>query len=137
MRDNSILEKKLQNIWDEYFPDVPQRNDVQIRFGKKARKRLGSIREKYYANSPDFDTLILINGHFKDHTIPEFVVEATIAHELCHYAHGFASPLPRLSRFPHRGGSVDREMVRRGIGDMVLREQEWLDANWMKYLKKA
>lgn len=138
MRNNKYLEQKLQDIFKKYFSDIPIKNNVHICFGKKAKKRLGSIRERYVGKkSSDFDTLILINGHFRDKYIPEVIIDATIAHELCHYAHGFASPLPQLSRFPHRGGAVDKEMVRRGIGELVLQEQNWLDKNWINYLSNS
>lgn len=137
MRNNLFLEDKLDEIWKRFFPDVPKRNNVYIKFGKKARKRLGSIRERYINNSNDFDTLIMINGNYKNEKFPEFLIDATIAHELCHYAHGFASPLPRLSRFPHRGGSVDQEMLRRGMGPLLDKEQDWLDENWINSLTAA
>lgn len=135
MRNNSNLAERLQMIWSLYFNDVPISNQVQIMFGRKARKRLGSIREKKKGNS-EFDTVITINGYFKDKNIPELVVDATIAHELCHYTHGFASPLPQLSPFPHKGGAVDKEMVKRGLGDLALEEKAWLDENWLNYLKQ-
>ena len=134
MRDNKLLEGKLEQIWSEYFNDVPKSNRITIGFGRKAKKRLGSIREKKGESSKKFDTLILINSHFKNRKIPEYIIDATIAHELCHYAHGFASPLPQLSRYPHRGGAVDRELITRGLGHLVKKETDWLNANWFNYL---
>jgi len=45
MRDEKWLFQKLDEIWDKYFPDVPQDNEVQIIWGRQARTRLGSIRQ--------------------------------------------------------------------------------------------
>ena len=137
MRSNTLLLERLSLIWKKYFPDVPVENQVMIGFGRKAEKRLGSIRRiNISKNRKKFDTLILLNGHFKNPIIPNFVIDATIAHELAHYAQGFSSPLPRLSRFPHRGGSVDRELEKRGLGWLVEKELSWLNKNWDKYLEK-
>jgi predicted metal-dependent hydrolase len=77
----------------------------------------------------------MMNGHFKDIRIPLYVIDATIAHELAHYAQGFSSPLPRLSRFPHRGGSVDNELDDRGLNWLVQKELNWLNKNWDKFLQ--
>jgi len=134
MRDNNYLKQKLAKVWQEYFPDVEQLNDVNISFGRKARKRLGSIRA---TKNPPIKTKILINGYFKSRLIPDYVVEATIAHELCHYAHGFASPLPKLFKYPHRGGSIEKEMKRRGMDELVDMEEDWLSKNWKEYIGYA
>ena len=136
MRDNAYLRRKLEQLWQAHFPDVQKTNTVEIEFGKKAVKRLGSIRRCHYPGQEGFDTLIYLNGHFRDEAIPEYVIDATICHELAHYAHGFSSPLPKLSRFPHRGGVVDRELETRGLGKLLRLETEWLKTNWMNYLEK-
>jgi len=137
MRTNSLLETLLDSIWQDYFSDVPRSNKVSIKFGKRAKRRLGSIRKiNNRIGSKNFETEILINGYFRDKTIPQYVIEATIAHELSHYAHGFSSPLPKLSRFPHRGGMVDKELVNRGLKYLADIENSWLKNNWAKYLRK-
>lgn len=136
MRSNRLLLERLSLIWEKYFPSVPVENRVLIGFGRKATRRLGSIRRINIEGKKKFDTLILINGHFRDKTIPQYVLDATIAHELAHYAQGFSSPLPRLSRFPHRGGSVDKELENRGLEWLVEKELTWLNKNWDKYLEK-
>lgn len=136
MRNNTYLKEKLDQIWEKFFADVPRSNHVQICFGRKAGKRLGSIRKVIKnENRNNFDTLIYINGHFKDEFIPTFVIDATIAHELCHYAHGFSSPLPQLSKFPHRGDIVDKELEQRGLKPLEELEQKWLNRHWTKFLK--
>jgi hypothetical protein len=135
MRNDTYLERRLKRIWKKYFRDVPCLNKVEIKFGRRAQKRLGSIREIFYTrDNKKFDTLILINGHFKDPSVPDFIIDATIAHELCHYAQGFASPLPQLSSFPHRGGLVEEELVNRNLGELVLSETDWLNKNWTTFL---
>lgn len=128
MRDNFFLKSRLKYLWNRYFFDVPQENNVEIRFGRKARKRLGSIRRK----NSQAETLISINGFFKSKKIPINIVDATIVHELCHYAHGFASPLPQLCQFPHKGGVVEKEIKNRGLENIFKKQELWLDKNWQK-----
>lgn len=131
MRDNLFLKQRLNFLWNEYYGDIPRSNQVDICFGRKAEKRLGSIRQRV----DHTDTLIMLNGHFRDRKIPDYVLDATIVHELSHYAHGFSSPLPQLSRFPHRGGMVDKELFKRGLGELLAKETGWLNKNWTKYLR--
>ena len=45
MRDEKWLFLKLDEVWDNYFSDVPQNNDVIITWGRRARNRLGSIKQ--------------------------------------------------------------------------------------------
>lgn len=130
MRDDIFLSDRLDFLWGKYFADISKSNKVYIKFGRKAVKRLGSIRQK----NDETDTIIILNGHFKDKKIPCHVIDATIVHELCHYAHGFSSPLPQLSRFPHRGGLVDKELIRRGLLNLLEKEKKWLNKNWFKYI---
>jgi len=143
MRNNQYLKEKLDNIWQTYFADVPRRNEVNITFGRCARTRLGSIKliqKSKIKNQNDkskFKNLpsqIVITGYFKDGAVPEFMIDAVIAHELCHYAHGFSSPLPQLFKYPHQGRAVDREMIKRGLGDTLLAQQKWLRLEWKKII---
>lgn len=133
MRDDSILQSKLEHIWNHHFSDITQANQIHIKFGRKAKKRLGSIRECIHFRKNN-ETIILLNGHFKDKKIPEFILDATIAHELCHYIHGFGSTMPKKVKYPHRGGVVDKEIKERGLSDLVKKEKKWLDKNWFPYL---
>jgi len=128
MRNNEWLDQKLDYIWQTYFANVPRSNEVSIAFGRCARTRLGSIRKT--SRKSDFASQILITGYFKDEKVPEHIIEAVIAHELCHYAHGFSSPLPQLFKYPHQGRAVDREMIKRGLGDILLAQNKWLKNEW-------
>ena len=44
-RDNKYLENLLYELWEEYFPDVPRKNFVIIKFGKYSKRQLGSIKK--------------------------------------------------------------------------------------------
>lgn len=137
MRDDSYLRDKLEQIWQRYFSDVSRPNKIKIKFGRKARKRLGSIGQQVSKNAEvHFDTQIRINGHFKSPEIPEFVIDATIAHELCHYTHGFGSPLPKYFDHPHKGGVVEIELKKRGLKELETKEWRWLQENWKNHLAK-
>ena len=122
MRDDSYLNKRLGHIWQKYFADVPVKNKVFIRFGKNALYRFGSIRLCYRNNS----TQITINGRFRDEKYPTEIIDHTIAHELVHYAQGFSTPGPRLSRYPHRGGVIDKELKARGLDNLVSFYKSWV-----------
>jgi hypothetical protein len=76
-------------------------------------------------------SVITITGYFRDDVVPEYVVDSTIAHELVHYAHGFHSPHPQLYEHPHKGGIVDKELVKRGMGETLAKQQHWLKHEWL------
>lgn len=134
MRDDQWLEVRLNTIWRKYFSDIKKLNTVKIHFGRKAKKRLASIRQlsKHDKHS---DTEIKVTAYFKELQVPEYIVDVTIAHELCHYAHGFASPLPKFSQFPHRGSLVDNELKKRGLGEMLEKQEKWLKEDWKLIIK--
>ncbi|KKQ95065.1 MAG: hypothetical protein UT66_C0009G0012 [candidate division CPR2 bacterium GW2011_GWC1_39_9] len=131
MRDDKWLIRELDQIWSRYFCDVAKINKVIIKFGRRARTRLGSIKKQDNGSS-----LILINGLLKDLNIPDFIVQATIAHELTHYAHGFSSSHERQFKYPHKGGVVSKEMQTRGLEDILYLQKKWLKENWISYLNK-
>lgn len=148
MRDNNWLEDKMYTLWENYFVDVPRVNPVIIRFGKKSERQLGSIKwadhrttglKKVNVSEKDHDdsriSIITITGHFKDEYIPEQVILGTIAHEMCHYAHGFNSPLQQIYAHPHKGGVIRKEMQKRGLSEVYKDANRWLKENWSKYLK--
>ena len=146
MRNEKFLENILFDLWENHFCDIPRKNLVLIKFGKYSRRQLGSIRlanqktkikgllkEKWYDYTVQDDkrvTVITINKYFKDEVIPEFVVRSVIAHELCHYAHGFSSPLEKRFDKPHRGSIIKKEMKARGLLYDQERADDWLENNW-------
>ena len=126
-RDNAWLQLMLDKIWDTCFADVEQVNDVRIGFGRRAKRRLGSI-----SLDPDDRSIsvITINSIFKRADIPEFVIEATVFHELTHYAHGFNSPLAQAQAHPHAGGVMRREFAERGMLELYQLQKRWLKEHW-------
>jgi hypothetical protein len=132
-RDETWLQQILDKIWDNYFNEVPQANDVRIVFGRRAKRRLGSIS----LDPADGKTsIITINSIFKLPEVPEFVVEATIFHELTHYAHGFSSPLDKAQKHPHAGGVMRREFAERGLLELYQQQKRWLKSNWPSIVAK-
>lgn len=122
MRDNNWLLFRLEQIWDKHFSDVLQINKVYVRFGRHSDTRFGSIRLCIEDNSSH----IVITSKFRDESIPEEVVDHTLAHELVHYSHGFSSPHPRLHKFPHKGGIIDKELKKRGLTNLVTYYKKWV-----------
>jgi hypothetical protein len=121
-RDDVWLLSRLDHLWSNYFDDVTQVNPVFIRFGRYSRLRLGSIRmDRATKNS-----LITITSMFRDDRVPVEVVDHTIAHELCHYTHGFSSPNPRLHRYPHHGGIIKKELSARKLSFLSKAYSDWL-----------
>ncbi|MCA9374772.1 hypothetical protein KC622_00410 [Candidatus Dojkabacteria bacterium] len=151
MRDNNYLLERMYSIWEEYFADIPRKNLVLIKFGKYSKRRLGSIKwadtrtkvKTLYINHLDEHaiqddkriSLITITRYFQNDVVPAEVIDATIGHELVHYAHGFHSPLRKLYKHPHRGGIVDKEMAKRGMENLLEFSEEWLKRNWVKTIR--
>jgi len=132
-RDNKWLRDRLKYLWQRYFSDVPIVNKITIKFGRPTRTRLGSIKPGRKLGNEH--SIITINGHFTNLEIPEFVVDAVIAHEFMHYAHGFASPHEKAFSHPHKGGVVDWDLKERGLDDILKLEKKWLKLNWSNYIK--
>lgn len=133
-RDNKWLRERLEYLHQRYFYDVEILNNIIIKFGRPTMTRLGSIKpgRKYKHEH----SIITINGHFKNSEIPSYVVDAVIAHEFMHYAHGFASPHEQAFKHPHKGGLVNWDLKERGLEEILAAEKVWLKENWEKYLKK-
>jgi hypothetical protein len=134
MRDNKWLKNRLLYLWQRYFSDIPILNKIIIKFGRPCKTRLGSIKpgRKYKTEH----SIITINGLFIDPQIPDFIIDATIAHEFMHYGHGFASPHEKAYRHPHQGGVVNYDMKERGLGDILALQKKWLKQNWKNTLIK-
>ena len=142
MRDHQWLKNRLEIIWKNYFADVGLVNNVFVKFGRQCQTRLGSIKLSKprtflgHFSKEGRNSLITINGYFKDEFFPEYVVDAVLAHELTHYAHGFASPHAQKHRHPHKNGVVKKEMQDRGLEELLKKEKKWIKANWQPYLLK-
>ena len=147
MRDDAWLSEKMYELWENHFEDIPRLNHVLIKFGKRSKRQLGAIGwltnktqkiSKMLQREGEADdkrvSLINITSYFKDEYIPEAVVLGTIAHELCHYAHGFNSPLKQVFDHPHKGGVIRKELQKRGLAGLHKQSRSWLKANWQTYI---
>jgi len=150
MRDNIYLENLLYDIWENHFSDIPRLNLVSIRYGKHAKRQLGSIKlikdrktferyvkehktDKNIYDNPSV-SLITVTRYFSYDHIPEYVVKSTIAHELCHYSHGFSSPLKKKYKYPHQGGIVKKELKKRELFDLYKDSKEWISKHWLEVI---
>jgi len=138
------LNEKMIWILRDFYCDLEIKNNLKIKFGRKAKQRLGSIKRREVRNrltgflvgDKNPDSIITITGYFRDESIPDYVIYGTIGHELAHYAHGFSSPLPQIYDHPHRGKVIQRELIKRGMGDIHYTAEKWLKHNWVKFVKE-
>jgi hypothetical protein len=133
MRDNSWLREQLDFLLEKYFSDIAITNPIEISFGREAKFRFGSIRllkpkgiRRIIGKTEPQKSIITITSMFSKDEVPVDVVRYTIAHELCHYAHGFSSANKRLFKYPHHGGIVNKELTERGAGDLIRAFKQWL-----------
>lgn len=147
MRDNEFLENILYDLWENHFCDIPRKNFVLIKYGKYSKRQLGSIKlanrntkikgllkkkkDEYISQDDKSITVITVTRYFKNELIPKFVVRATVAHELCHYAHGFSSPLEKRFKKPHQGSIIKKELASRGLLEEQIEADKWLKENWL------
>ncbi len=133
MKYAALFERNLNNyldsIWHQYFSDIARVNTVNIDYCHPWKRRLGLIR----LSLDNTTTFIGINALLSHRQIPEYVLIATIAHELTHYAHGFGSPLPRIYKHPHANNIVNRELEERGLGEFAHQCDEWIDKHWFPF----
>ncbi len=123
------LTRYLDSIWQEYFSDIPRLNRVDIAYCQPWKRRLGLIRLSLDGTK----SFIGINALLQLQEVPDCVLYTTIAHELTHYAHGFGSPLPRIFEHPHANNIVQCELVRRGLGELASRCDDWIDKQWFSF----
>lgn len=142
-RNDEYLENRLFIIIKKYFSDIKFTNQLFIRFGKRSRRQLGCIRRKsmrglfdVLKKKVDNPSIITITGYFKDIQIPEYVIDATIGHELVHYVHGFQSPLKKIYKHPHKGNIVKKELYKRGFNEIHDNAEIWLKENWSRFISK-
>lgn len=132
IRDDRWLLSRLDHIWTNFFHDIKQENPVFIKFGRYSRYRLGSIKFDQKTSR----SFITITSVFKNEKVPVDVIDHTIAHELCHYAHGFSSPKTKLHKYPHHGGVIRKELQARCLDYLVKAYALWLK-QYRKTLKAA
>lgn len=131
MRDDEFLRKKLDYIWQLGFLDVKKNNNINIKFKGRWKNKFGHIKKL-----KNGDSEVVINGYFKNEIVPEYIIDLTIAHELVHYSHGFNSPLPKLHSHPHKGGVVNRDLKKRGFGNLLKLERRWIKEEWRNIAKE-
>ena len=136
MRDNRFLADRLATIHANFFAEVPITNRIFVRFGRATKNRLGSIIAKPHPEYSAPVTYIRINDLFRDPIVPEYVIDATLAHEFAHYTHGFHSPLPKKYTHPHRGNVVNKEIISRGAGHLLTQQDAWLKTEYVPLLKR-
>src|SRR5258708_15097503 len=130
LRDQIWLEARFKLLWDNHFSDVRVGLPIDVTFGPAAQFRFGSIRHNGKRCQ------ILINLLFALPEVPEYVVDATLAHELAHYVHGYGSGLRKLHANPHRGGIIDLELEKRGCGHLEAQAEAWRKLNWSALYQK-
>jgi hypothetical protein len=135
MRDNRWLANRLMELCQKHFSDVPIENVILVRFGRASRTRFGSIIARKKNSYRQEVTYITINSLFKDESVPEYVIDATLMHEFVHYAHGFHSPLKQRYKYPHKGGIVDKEIRQRGGGELLTQQSKWIKQSYREFLK--
>lgn len=111
----------LDDLWRSHFADVPRPNVLEVGFGFPWKWRLGRIRMSLDGTTSE----ITLNGLLDRPEVPRTIYTAIMAHEIVHYAQGFASPLPRAQRHAHAHGAVSHELVRRGLGEMEALLERW------------
>lgn len=127
MRDDVWLASRLDHIWKLLFPEVEKKNQVVAKFKGKWRNKFGHIKLLR-----DNASEIAVNGLFKHDEIPEYIIDLTLAHELIHYSHGFNSPLERKYKYPHQGGIVTKELLKRGFGHLYSKEKIFIKKDWQR-----
>lgn len=149
MRDDDWLKNKLLQLHQNHFPDIIEGNEIEVRFGRACKTRLGSIaiREKAnrsrrlvkgkleYLAAEEVVSIITINGHFTNEGVPEEVVDGVLAHEFSHFVHGFNSIRAKKYRLPHAGGIIANEMKSRGLDEILKTQKRWIKKNWKKYIE--
>ena len=150
LRNHQWLQKQLDFLLTKYFADLTITTPIEIKFGREAKYRFGSIRlykprshlrgvklfsPRRWKSSQPQKSVITITSLFAKQDVLAKVVQYTIAHEICHYHHGFSSANRRLFKYPHHGGVVNNELTRRGADDLISAYKKWLKIYRKKILK--
>src|SRR3989344_3739984 len=73
MRDDLFLNEELEKIWQSNFSDVERKNNVKIRFKGRWKNKFGHIKKL-----KNGDSEIVINGYFRNESVPDFILQLTI-----------------------------------------------------------
>lgn len=134
----NYLAKKTASLIRENFSDRGITNLLVVRWGKGWARKLGHIKplKNEKKHDSNYGSIIEINSFLKDVEIPEYVLDYVLMHELTHYFQGFGSNHERKFKHPHKGGLVDKELIRLGWGEIMEKSEKWLKENWPKILEK-
>ncbi len=132
--EDEMLARKAANLLRENFPGKEISNLLIVKWGKKWKSKLAHI--KAIDDYGEYGTLIEVNELMKDASVPAWMIDVTLLHELVHYFHGFGSNHPQKFRNPHKGGVVDSEIERFGFGELLKKQDKWLKENWTQLLEK-
>ncbi len=132
MRTLLELNQELGALLAGPFANVARPNPIKVHFGRRTRCRFGSIK----LSRDKKRSRITINGLFREEWIPSEIIRATLAHELCHYVHGFGSTLPKKYSHPHKGGVILQEMVSRGLEELYHFERLWTKRHWRAIVER-
>lgn len=131
---DKYLASKAAALIRENFPERGVTNLLIVKWGSKKSKRvLGHIKS---VQSTDFGSIIEINPMLKDLSVPEYVLDYVLMHELTHYFQGFGSNHERKHKHPHRGGIVEKELARHGWDEITEKSENWIKCNWKNVLQK-
>lgn len=130
MLSDTFLTRKTGQLCREYFPRKQITNLLVVRWGKAWSTKLGHIKP---LKNVHYGSLIEINAVLNDDRIPEFVVEATLLHELIHYFQGFGSNHKRTQKHPHQGGVIEKEFAKFGWQEIAQKQDAWINAHFERY----
>lgn len=129
---NGDLKKIFLNLVDNHFVSLKRPNSIVLRFGKRAKRRLGSI----WFDAPNHTSVITITGYLKNPLIPPIVLRAVIAHELVHYFTGFGSSSEKKYEHAHRGQVIKKEMEEYNLLELYIESEKWIKNNWANVVRK-
>lgn len=119
-RAHSVVHRLLH----EHFADLLHGEPIDVAIGRRAARRLASVKRGPSGPVITVNPLLLLPD------LPPEVLEATIAHELCHIVHGFGTANRTMGLQPHRGGIVDAELNRRGLKNTAQVAKDWCRSQW-------
>jgi hypothetical protein len=119
----------LDDIWRQYFSDVPRLNQIIAGYDFPWKRALGRIRMSMDQHISE----ITLNGLLDDVDVPDAVRIAIVSHEIVHYAQGFGSPHARTHRHAHAHGTVSHELARRCLDSYEQYLDEWVQSIWPSF----